>query len=58
MSDDLTHHHILLYKGDYARLQSIYTTKKASSVIRDLVRLHCDTVETKLMEKRDARAVD
>lgn len=52
--EPLHRHQILLYKGDFERLQSIYQTKKPTSVIRDLVRKHVDEIERKERE-RNAR---
>jgi hypothetical protein len=36
--EPLQGHHILLYKGDYQRLQDAYDNAKAGQVIRKLVR--------------------
>jgi hypothetical protein len=52
MSDKLTRHQVLLFEGDWDRLNRIYTNKSATSVIRDLVRSHCDRVESELARKR------
>lgn len=55
MSEKLTRHQILLYAGDMDRLKAIWHNRSPTSVIRDLVRQHCDRVETKLMEQGDGR---
>ena len=52
--EKLTHHHILLYDGDFDRLGDLYNTKKPTTVIRALVRKHIQAIETKL-EKQDVR---
>lgn len=55
MSEPLSHHHILLYEGDFDRLGDIYHTKKPTVVIRDLVRKHIMLVESKLEEANRVR---
>lgn len=50
-AERLARHQILLYEGDFARLENIYTTKKPTQVIRELVRRHCEQVEAKLREQ-------
>ncbi len=55
MSDKLKGHHILLYAGDFARLQSIYTNISPNYVIRELVRKHCEAVELKIRSTQDER---
>ncbi len=54
MADKLQHHHILLYPGDFARLQHIYTNISPNYVIRELVRKHCEMVEEKIRSNQDA----
>lgn len=44
----LTRHQILLYKGDFQRLNDIYSSKSATEVIRELVRRHITDVERRL----------
>lgn len=53
-SISLSHHHILLYEGDFDRLASIYHTKTPTAVIRDLVRRHIEAVEIRLQQKEVA----
>ncbi len=58
MPDKLKGHHILLYAGDFARLQSIYTNISPNYVIRELVRKHCETVEQKIRSNHDTKNED
>lgn len=53
-SQDLTHHHILLHKGDYARVGELYG-KPTGVVIRDVIRRHIEAIETRMrqMEMED-----
>lgn len=44
----LTRHQILLYKGDFQRINDLYSSKSATEVIRQLVRQHIIAVEKKL----------
>lgn len=55
MPDKLKGHHILLYAGDFARLQFIYSTVSPNFVIRELVRKHCDAAEQRARSNQDER---
>jgi hypothetical protein len=48
-----TRHQILLSPGQLERLNTIYQTKSASEVIRELVRQHLVQVEQKLRERKE-----
>lgn len=52
--DPLTRHQILLYKGDFDRLNEIYRRRKATEVVRLLVRQHLDQIDAKQKEKQSA----
>lgn len=52
--DKLTRHQILLYEGDFERLSEIYRRRKATEIVRTLVRNHIAAVEAKMREKEDA----
>jgi hypothetical protein len=54
LMERLSHHHILLYHGDFDRLSEIYHIKKPTVVIRDLVRKHIEAVEARLAERENA----
>ena len=54
MADRLSHHHLILYQGDFERLGELYHIKKPTVVIRDLVRKHIEAVEARLQEKENA----
>lgn len=43
--EDLQKHTLLLYSGDYARLQSIYQEIGAALIIRRLIRAHLEEVD-------------
>ncbi len=59
MPDKLKGHHILLYAGDFARLQNIYTKFASPNfVIRELVRKHCDAAEQLARSREDAKNED
>jgi hypothetical protein len=49
MSEPLKRHQILLFDGDWERLKQIYTVKTVTSVVRELVRAHCDRVEAEIV---------
>ena len=46
----LTRHQVLLYRGDFARLNELYSTKSATEVIRELVHKHIGQVEARVKE--------
>jgi hypothetical protein len=53
----LTRHQVLLYKGDFQALNDIYSSRSATEVIRELVRIHinhCNAKLKELKEKEDA----
>lgn len=47
----LSHHHILLYRGDFERIAELHNTKKPTTVIRDIVRRHIQAVEARLTKQ-------
>lgn len=49
--EPLSHHHVILYAGDFDRLKEIYSRRKATEVIRTLVRNHIIQIEVKRREK-------
>jgi hypothetical protein len=51
--DDLTHHHLTLYAGDWERLQEIYTNPRLTptKVVRELVRGHLRRVANNLTDR-------
>lgn len=51
-TETLQRHQILLFEGDFERLESIYLSRSPTSVIRELVRNHIEAVERKLNEKK------
>lgn len=53
MPDKLKGHHILLYAGDFARLQNIYHKVSPNFVIRELVRRHLEATEAKYKEMQN-----
>ena len=50
-SEDLSHHHILLYKGDFAKLASFYRDRSPTDIIRTLVRRHLERLEEEWQKK-------
>jgi hypothetical protein len=50
----LTRHQILLYEGDFGRLNEIYVSKSASEVIRELVDRHLRAVEARLQQANES----
>lgn len=49
--EPLSHHHIILFEGDFDRLKEIYSRRKATEVIRTLVRNHITQLEAKRKDK-------
>lgn len=49
----LTRHQILLYDGDFDRLSEIYHRRKATEIIRTLVRNHIAAVEARVKENEN-----
>jgi hypothetical protein len=48
-ADNLTHHHILLYKGDFIRLCQLHGDRyQGSAIVRALVRKHIEEIEARL----------
>jgi hypothetical protein len=48
----ITKHTLNLYVGDYAKLQTLYTTRVgAAKIIRDLVHYHIRKIETDAAQK-------
>lgn len=50
-TENLTRHQLLLFEGDFAKLNSLYQHRSATEVIRKLVRDHINRVEERLREK-------
>lgn len=42
---DLHKHTIMLYEGDYARLQSLHPETGAASIVREIIRAYLNRVE-------------
>ena len=53
--EELTRHNILLFKGDFTRLDELYQHRSATDVVRTLVRKHIEAVEAKEKEKAHAQ---
>lgn len=49
----LQRHNILLYEGDYERLQTLLRERSAAEIIRILVRRYIDDVERKLEQAHE-----
>lgn len=49
----LTRHQVLLYRGDFTRLNELYSSKSATEVIRELVRKHIMQVEARVEELKN-----
>lgn len=52
-SEKLQRHQILLYAGDYERLNSLFRERSAAEVIRALVRKFIQDVEARQEELKD-----
>jgi len=48
----LTRHQILLFEGDFDRLSDIYRRRRATEVIRTLVRKHLDAVDARFAQRQ------
>lgn len=46
--EELSRHQVLLYKGDFEKLSSINRRRRATQIIRHLVRQHLEAVEAKV----------
>lgn len=46
--EELQRHQILLYQGDFERLSSFYRRRKATEVIRILVRRHLEEIDARI----------
>lgn len=59
MTLPLTRHQILLYKGDFEKINDLYSSQSATAVIRELVHRHIASCERRLAEiqkeEKDAR---
>ena len=51
----LTRHQVLLFEGQYARLNELYAKRSAAEVIRELVRRHIEGVERRAKEIAEIR---
>jgi hypothetical protein len=52
--DDLTHHHLTLYSGDWERLKEIYGNNPRlppTKVVRELVRAHLRRVADRMTDR-------
>ena len=47
----LTRHQILLFEGDFDRLSDIYRRRRATEVIRILVRRHLEEIDVRYRER-------
>jgi hypothetical protein len=54
LTETLTRHQLLLFEGDFEKLNSFYQHRSATEVIRTLVRRHIESIEIKLRETEDA----
>lgn len=52
----LTRHQVLLYEGQFERLNEIYSSRSASEVIRQLVDNHLKLIEQRLKEQEDVKS--
>lgn len=49
--EKLTRHQILLFEGDFDRLSDIYRRRRATEVIRILVRRHLQEIDARYRER-------
>ena len=53
--EKLTRHQVLLFDGDFDRLSEIYRRRKATEVVRLLVRRHLQEVDARYQERYNPR---
>ncbi len=49
--EKLTRHQILLYEGDFDKLNDIYRRRRATEVVRLLVRRHLNEIEARYQDR-------
>lgn len=54
-TERLTRHQILLFEGDFAKLDELYSHRSATEVVRILVRRHIQAIEEGTEDERRQR---
>ncbi len=56
--EKLTRHQILLYEGDFDKLNDIYRRRRATEVVRLLVRRHLNEIEARYQDRFNTQRLE
>jgi len=57
-AEKLTRHQILLYEGDFDKLNDIYRRRRATEVVRLLVRRHLNEIEARYQNRFNTQKLE